>query len=62
MSLSSSNAKQKNSCYVDSTQLPNLDVKGTVRYVHLNGFHARRMILFKIRIYIRNIMRYWIRY
>jgi len=27
------------------------------RYVNLNGFHARRLILFKIRIHVRNNMR-----
>jgi len=30
-------------------------------YVHLNGFHARPLISFKIRIHIRNNMRYLIR-
>jgi len=27
--------------------------------VHLNEFHARRLILFKIPIYVRNNMRFW---
>jgi len=30
--------------------------------VHLDGFLARRLILFKIRIHTRNNMRYWMRY
>jgi len=45
----------------NSTRLTYLDVRG-IGYLHLNGFHARRLILFKIRIYVRNNMRYWIRY
>jgi len=49
MSLSSSDANQRNSCLgyvVNSTRLPYLDVS-----VHLNGFHARWLILYKIHIY-----------
>ena len=44
----------------NSTWLPYLDVRGT--YVHLSGFHARRLILIKIHIHVRNNMYYWIRY
>jgi len=42
----------------NGTKLPYVDV----RDVHLNVFHARRLLLFKIRIHVRNNMRYRIRY
>jgi len=45
-----------NPALADKTLLPYLDV--TQRYVHLNGFNARQLILFKIRIHVRNNMRY----
>jgi len=41
-------------CVANSTRLLYL-------HVYLNGFHARRLILFKIRINVRNNRRYWIR-
>jgi len=41
----------------NSTRVPYLNV--TQRYVHFNGFHARWLILFKIRIHVRNNMHYW---
>ena len=47
---------QRIAVYVaNSTRLSYLDV-------HLDGFHVRQRILFKICIHVNDNMRYWIRY
>jgi len=60
ISSSTSDANRKNSCIRRLQHLTH--VLRRQRYMHINGFHTKRLILFKICMNVHNNVRYWIRY